>query len=371
MRILFVGDIMPGGVLPYQDRYIDNDLLDYMKGFDLRIGTLECGVGTNIAFDKKKMDTYKSIVYVRDEDMKRVEEMGFDIVSLANNHAFDLGVEGLKNAISLLDKMGIRHFGAGMNIEEAKLPVVIKNGNEEIAIFGCLFDYRVPYIFYTASNQVPGVYHTSIEEVVSYIKELKKRYSKVIVMPHWGEEHQYLQQSLFKKYAIRMLEAGADSIIGSHPHIINPVVTWGGKKCYFSLGNFLFPEKCMQVPRPMYYPSTAEECHSLKRMWTYPKSIDEPIVAVWKPKNRIGMMVEMKVSEKCNSKYRLTCLTADNVLHKYNSAIVRLRMIFWAMLMHLPGYGFVCRVYNHRYNFLRRVVDKLPAFNIPVSLGKN
>lgn len=368
MRILFVGDIMPGGVLPYQDKYIEDDLMSYIHSFDLRIGTLECGVGTSIPFDPRKMDTYKSIVYVRDEDMFRVKEMGFNIVSLANNHAFDLGVEGLKNAIFLLDKQGIQHFGAGMNLEEAKKPVVIKNGNEEIALFGCLFDYRVPYVFYKASDNEPGVYHTNIEEIVEYIRELKSKYDKVIVMPHWGEEHKYLQNNLFKGYARRMLEAGADCIIGSHPHIINPVVSWGGKKCYFSLGNFLFPEKCMQVPRPMYYPETKEEYLSLKRMWTYPKSITEPIVAVWKPKNRIGMMVEMAVNDKLKSKYHLTCLTADNVLHRCSSKIVRLRMQFWAMIMHLPKYNFVFRVYNHRFNLLRRLVDRLPAFNIPVEL---
>jgi poly-gamma-glutamate synthesis protein (capsule biosynthesis protein) len=295
-------------------------------------------------------------------------EMGFNIVSLANNHAFDLGVEGLRNAISLLDKLGIQHFGAGLNLEEAKRPVVINDGNQSIAIFGCMFDYQVPCVFYSASDTNPGVYHTNIEDVVMYVKELKDKYDKVVVMPHWGEEHRYLQRQLFRDYAKRMLSAGADCIIGSHPHIINPVVKWGGKKCYFSLGNFLFPEKCMQVPRPMYYPESEEEYKSLKRMWTYPKCIDEPIVAVWKPRNRIGMMVEMDVTDRIRSHYSLTCLTADNVLHRYSSLMVRFRMSFLSILMHLPMYRFVHRLYFHRYNLLRRFVDCLPAFNIPVKL---
>lgn len=368
MKILFVGDVMPGGVLPYQDEYIDSDLRKYMKGFDLRIGTLECGVGTDIPFDQRKMDTYKSIVYVRNSDLKKVTEMGFDIVSLANNHAFDLGIEGMKNAIKQLDALGVKHFGAGMNLDEAKKPVVIEKDGQSIAVFGCLFDYRVPYVFYSATANEPGPYHTSIKEVVSYIKELKGKYDKVFVMPHWGEEHKYLQEKLFKNYAQQMLAAGADCIIGSHPHIINPVVKFGGKECYFSLGNFLFPEKCMQVPRPMYYPETAEECHGLKRMWTYPKSIKEPIVAVWKPKNRIGMMVEMDLSKGVKTRWSLVCLTADNVLHRYSSLAIRLRMKFWAMLVHMPKYGFVRRLYNHRYNFVRRFVDRMKSFNIPVKL---
>lgn len=368
MKLLFVGDIMPGGVLPYQNKYIDKDLLDYMKCFDLRIGTLECGLGTNISFDSRKMNTYKSIVYSRDEDLNKVIEMGFNIVSLANNHAFDLGVDGLRNAIGLLDKNGIKHFGAGMNIEEAKKPVVINNGNESISIIGCLFDFRIPYIFYTATATEPGVYHTNIDEFTSYISDLKRQYDKVIVMPHWAEEHKYLQIQLFSDYAQKMIIAGADCIIGSHPHIINPVVRFRGKECYFSLGNFLFPDKCMQVPRPMYYPETVEEFRSLKRMWTYPKQISEPIVAVWKPKNRIGMMVEMNIDEKIKTRYRLTRLSADNILHQYDSIIIRLRMRFWAILVKMPKYGAIRRLYNHRYNIIRRAIDRLPAFNIPVKL---
>lgn len=368
MKLLFVGDIMPGGILPYQKHYIDEELIDYIKAYDFRIGTLECGVGTDIAFDQKKMETYKSIVYVRDEDLQRVSEMGFNVVSLANNHAFDLGVEGLRNAVTLLDELGIQHFGAGMNLEEAKRPVVIKNGNQSIAIFGCMFDYRVPHVFYTASDSTPGVYHSNIDDIVMYIKELKSRYELVIVMPHWGTEHQYLQNKLFRDYAKRMISAGADCIIGSHPHIINPVVKWKSKKCYFSLGNFLFPEKCMQVPRPMYYPKTEGEYQALKRMWTYPTSIDEPIVAVWKPRNRIGMMVEMEVTDKIKSHYSLTCLTADNVLHRYSSLMVRTRMLFWSILMHMPMYRYVHRLYCHRYNIISRIIDRLPALNIPVKL---
>lgn len=368
MKLLFAGDVMPGGVLPYQDRYIDGDLANYLKGFDFRICTLECGVGTGLPFDKKKMETIKSIVYVRDEDLCRVVEMGFNAVSLANNHAMDLGIEGLQNAISVLDKLGIRYFGAGMNLEEARRPVVLKERDRSVAVLGCMVDYDVPTVFYAAKEDAPGVYQASVGDICTYIKELKKTYDRVIVMPHWGEEHKYLQRDIFKSYARRMLAAGADCIIGSHPHIINPVVKWGGKKCFFSLGNFLFPEKCMQVPRPMFYPETVEECRSLKRVWTYPKSIEEPVVAVWKPRNRLGMMVEMDIREGVRSRYRLTRFTADNVLHHHSSLLIRFRMAFWALLLHMPHYGIVQRFYNHRYNLLSGLMDRLQTRRVPVRL---
>ena len=368
MKICFCGDIMPGGVLPYQDKYIDEQLLSYLQSFDIRVGTLECGVGTNIPFDDKKMAHTKSIVFVRNEDLYRLRKLNINVVTLANNHAFDLGEEGMDNAISQLDKLGILHCGAGHNIEEAKRPVIIEKEGKTYAIIGCMIDVPIPTIFHKATKTECGVYQVSICDLEKEIIAVKKKYDYVFVLPHWGEEHSYNPPAYCKDYAKRMINAGADAVIGSHPHVINPVFDYKDKKCYFSLGNFLFPEKCMQVPRPMFYPETKEEYYALKRMWTYPKSIDEPIVAVWKPKNRIGMMVEMEVGKKLKSRYDLTCLTADNVLHHYSSGIVRLRMKFWALLIHLPFYGIVRKMYMHRFNIFRRFMDKLPAFNIPVKL---
>lgn len=368
MNILFLGDIMPGGVLPYQDSYIEKDLLDFMRGFDLRIATLESAIGTGIPYDPIKMSKTQGIVFSRNEDMIRVKELGINIVTLANNHIGDLGLSGIENTLHICDQYGILHTGAGLNINEAKRPVIIEREGEKIAILGCMVDCERPVIFHKATENEPGIYQVPIDELLNDIRILKNQCDKLIVMPHWCEEHKYLPPAYYKEYAIKILKAGADCIIGSHPHIINPVVSFQGKKCFFSVGNFLFPDKCMQVPRPMYYPTTAEECHQLKRMWTYPKSISEPIVAVWKPKNRIGMMVEMKVKKKLSTSYRLTCLTADNILRRYDSIVVRLRMHFWALLVKMPKYGLIRRCYNSRYNIIRTAVDKLPSFNINVHL---
>lgn len=99
----------------------------------------------------------------------------------------------------------------------------------------------------------------------------------------------------------------------------------------------------------MYYTETKVEYLSLKRRWIYPKSITEPVVAVWKPKNCICMMVEMDVNDKLRRMYYLICLTADNVLYRYSSKKVRLRLFLRAMLMYLPKLGLMLRVYNHRF----------------------
>lgn len=366
-KVLFLGDIMPGGVLPYQEKYIDEELLTYLRQFDLRVGTLECGVGESLPFDEVKLADDMSVVVSRNCDLIRLKEMGINVVTLANNHAFDLGLKGLENVFIQLNMLGIKYCGAGHNIEEAKKPAVIKYKEKDIAFIGCMINPSWVRMYHVATETDYGVYQVSIDTLEKDISDAKQKYDKVIVLPHWGEEHKYTQRGKMKEYAKRILAAGADCIIGSHPHVINPVVSWNGKKCYFSLGNFLFSDMCMQVPRPMYYPASKEEFLSLKRVWMYPYRVEEPVLAVWKPKNRIGMMVEMEIGDKIRSRYRLTCLTADNVIRHYHSFLVRLRMRFWALLMHLPNYNFINRVYNNHRNFLRKAVDKLPAFNVPVN----
>ena len=77
MKLLFCGDVMPGGVLPYQKEYITSELRDFMAGFDARIGTLEAAIGTNLPFDPIKENGRQNIVYARDEDFYRVKELGF------------------------------------------------------------------------------------------------------------------------------------------------------------------------------------------------------------------------------------------------------------------------------------------------------
>ena len=86
MNLFFCVDIMPGGMLSYQDNYISPELKLFLNYFDFRIGTLESAIGTNLSYDPIKVAGRKNIIYARNEDFFRVKEMGLDVVSLANNH---------------------------------------------------------------------------------------------------------------------------------------------------------------------------------------------------------------------------------------------------------------------------------------------
>lgn len=365
MKILFCGDFVPGGILHYQESFCEKEVLEYMNSFDFRICTLECAIGTNIPNDKAKMQTTKSIIYSTNEDFHRVKTFNFNLVSLANNHITDLGKEGLINTIKILDNNGIKHFGAGLTIEEAKRPAIIEHNNLKIAFIGCLFNNYAPTIFHSASKNEFGTYQTDIDSFIIDIKLNKSRYDKVIVMPHWGEEHNYMPPIYCYDYAKRMIDAGADAIIGSHPHIVNPYLKYKGKDIYFSLGNFLFPDICLEVPRPMCYPKEYKEISEWPRIWAYPPKIDQPSVAVWKKVNRIGMVVELSFDKKNSdfvTNYSFVSLGIDNILRQYKgfcSFLLRARLTFFASFIKMPQYSFIRRIYMSRWNILRRIKRKI------------
>ncbi|MDO5316131.1 MAG: CapA family protein [bacterium] len=316
MNLFFCGDIMPGGVLPYQETYIAKDLLDYMRGFDFRIGTLETAIGTNLPFDPVKMSGRQNIIYSRNEDFFRVKDMGFDVVSLANNHIWDLGEEGLLNTIRLLDENGIQHCGAGRNAEEAERPAVIEKNGLRVAILGyCM--YGNPWLGYVelAKENKAGVNPLDIKKVIEDIKKAKQDYDKVIVLPHWGREYRYEPLKECRTMAKLMIDAGADAVLGSHPHQIQPVVNYKKRVICYSMGNFLFPDFYMYPPRPIWYPESIEEVSGIKDVVGYPYPIEEPIRQVWNSVSRYGCTISLSVDEQKAAvpSVRYVCSSEKNV----------------------------------------------------------
>ncbi len=299
MNLFFCGDIMPGGVLPYQDSYITPELKEYMAGFDYRIGTLEAAIGTGLPYDPVKMNGRANIVYARNEDFFRVKEMGLDVVSLANNHIWDLGEEGLKNTIQILKDNNIKYCGAGLDEEEASRPAVIKNNGISVAIHAyCMHgSVYVGHVEIARKNKA-GINPLDIDKVIREIKESKKKYDKVVVMPHWGREYHYDPLPECIKMAKQMVEAGADAVLGSHTHQIQPLINYKKKPICFSMGNFLFPDFYMYPPRPIWYPESISEVKGIKDVVGYPYPIEEPIRQIWNPVSRYGMVVNLSIGKE-------------------------------------------------------------------------
>ena len=315
MKLFVCGDIMPGGVLPYQPSFYTQELKEYMGGFDFRIGTLEAAFGTNYNFDPVKMRGRHNIIFARNEDFFRVVEMGFDVVSLANNHVWDLCEDGLKNTISLLNQNNIQFCGAGMDIEEASRPAIVEKDGIRVAFFAyCM--YGNPWLGYVelAGEHKAGVNPLDIDRVLEDIKKAKQEYDRVVVLPHWGREYKFEPLPECIAMAKQMIKAGADAVLGSHPHQIQPLVYFNGRPVCFSMGNFLFPDFYMYPPRPIWYPDSIEEVKDVKDVVGYPFPIEEPIRQVWNPDSRYGCTIELVFQGKgTKANIRYVCSTKDNV----------------------------------------------------------
>lgn len=167
------------------------------------------------------------------------QELELDVVSLANNHALDFGREALTDSITTLDQAGIAHIGAGENLDQARAPVIREINGIRVGILGAT--RVIPVSDWAATRLGSGMLATYDPTVLlESIRELRMQCDYVIVYVHWGierdERPQEYQRGLGKQY----LDAGADLVIGSHPHVLQGIEYYDGKPIVYSLGNFLF-----------------------------------------------------------------------------------------------------------------------------------
>lgn len=317
LKLFVCGDVMPGGVLPYQKDCVSPRLAAFLRGFDCRIGTLEAAIGTaEYPYDPVKMAGRCNIVYARDTDLARICELGFDVVSLANNHVMDLGPEGLRNTLQQLDARGILHCGAGMDAREAARPVIWEKEGLRVAIFAyCMHDG--PYLGHvvTAGGKTPGVNPLILDRAVQEIREAKKQYDRVVVLPHWGQEYRYTPVWRCVELACALIRSGADAVLGSHTHRIQPVVWHHRRPVCFSMGNFLFPDFFLQPPRPIWYPGPDVDLETIPDVVGYPYPVDSPVRSVWPAASRYGRVACLELhSSIFRMSWQHVHASRDNIL---------------------------------------------------------
>jgi poly-gamma-glutamate synthesis protein (capsule biosynthesis protein) len=160
---------------------------------------------------------------------------GISIVNCANNHTADFGVEGILETIQQLDSAGIQHMGIGRNLSEARKPVILHVNGIRIGFLG--YGGEGTFI---ASRTQPGTTSRSRWLIVEDIKRLRPRVDFIIINIHWGEELEIEPDSNQIALAHRMIEGGADLIVGHHPHVLQGIERYHGKIIAYSLGNFVF-----------------------------------------------------------------------------------------------------------------------------------
>jgi len=162
---------------------------------------------------------------------------GFDVVSLSNNHVWDFGKRALLETPGYLDKVGIKHAGTGENLDQAYTPAILDVKGTRIAFFSAtrIFNFGGPE--HEAFTYAAWI---DMERLGPAITKAKADVDLVIVAAHWGAEYQDRPADENVKLAHAMIDAGADIILGGHPHVPQGIERYNDAFIIYSLGNFAY-----------------------------------------------------------------------------------------------------------------------------------
>ncbi|HIJ81711.1 MAG TPA: CapA family protein [Desulfuromonadales bacterium] len=169
-----------------------------------------------------------------------LREAGFNLVTLANNHSMDFGGVALKETLRHLESAGIAWIGAGENLDEARKMALYTLKGKKIAFLG--YSLTQPVEFFADTDR-PGTTPGYEKLVIADVASARRQADVVIVTFHWGKEADVTVQNYQKIIARKAVDAGADVIIGHHPHILQGIERYRNSLIFYSLGNFVFASK--------------------------------------------------------------------------------------------------------------------------------
>jgi poly-gamma-glutamate synthesis protein (capsule biosynthesis protein) len=242
LKICFAGDLLlDRGVRQQINKkgadYLFSGVSKFFSGYDAVVVNLECPVTENSTPVNKKY-----IFRAEPEWLAALRKAGITHAALANNHTNDQGRNGIKDTIENLKENGIVPFGAGKNGQEAAAPALIEKGNVKAAIFNSVL---VPLENWAYLGDSYGPCQKSADELCLAVRKLKENDKRcyVIVVLHWGVEYASSPDISQVYQARKLIDSGADAVIGHHPHVSQPVEIYKGKYIFYSLGNFVFDSK--------------------------------------------------------------------------------------------------------------------------------
>ncbi|MFZ7102619.1 MAG: CapA family protein [Peptococcaceae bacterium] len=217
------------------------DAAPFLCQADLAIVNLETSVAQGGTAQKNKTYTFRAAP----ETLQGLTTAGVDIVALANNHILDYGQEGLTETLDHLNSYQIQHTGAGHNAAAAYKSVSKKINDTHFAFLS--FSMVVPP-GWQAGAGYPGIAAVhDLEKTLAAVKTAAQRADFVLVYMHWGIERQDLPNKPQQEIARALIKAGADLVVGCHPHVLQGIEFYQGVPICYSLGNFVFTNRGLQT----------------------------------------------------------------------------------------------------------------------------
>ncbi|MCL2548038.1 MAG: CapA family protein [Symbiobacteriaceae bacterium] len=202
-------------------------------------------------------------------------DAGITYVSVSNNHILDYGYEAFSDTLQYLKAQEIHFSGAGESLTAAQRPAIIEGNGLSIGFLS--YTAILPHQGWKATNYGPGVASLYDESDVLLALENIARCKEIcdilIVMPHWGIEYADHPMAAQRTLAYRLIDAGADLIIGGHPHVLQGVEFYQGKPIFYSLGNFIFLKMDDDAGRTAVFRLTIDD-QGFKSCTLYPVYIE-------------------------------------------------------------------------------------------------
>ena len=240
LHIAFTGDILLDRGVREQIAVTSADSLfspsvdSLLARCDVVVGNLECPVTT------LRRPVYKRFIF-RGEPawLDVLRRHGFTHLNLANNHSIDQGREGLLDTRRHILQAGMVPVGAGVTLREAAEPVLLSSRPRPVWL---LVSQRLPLENFPLLPFKPSVSQESLDTLCRRISTLRSQSpgACILVSLHWGTEHTLEPTLTQRRQAHRIIDAGADAIIGHHTHTFQTVETYRGRPIYYSIGNFIF-----------------------------------------------------------------------------------------------------------------------------------
>lgn len=290
LKLLFVGDIMGHDSQIESAEVVKDSLYDYFPCFEYVEPYLEAAdlaVG-NLEVTLPGAPPYKGYPQFRShEDLALTTRFsGFDMLVTANNHSNDAGLNGVLNTIQILDKYDFYHTGTFQNQEErdAYYPLIVYRGSFKLAFLNYTYDTN------GLKTRPPSIVNLIEEEQIE--KDMAEARAAqpdvIIVVMHWGNEYQRNENKDQRELAEKLVSWGADLVIGSHPHVVQPVkelkvkLADGSEKqavVAYSLGNFISGQRKahtdggmmfhVELAKDMNRNTTRVADHSYSLVWRY------------------------------------------------------------------------------------------------------
>jgi len=209
-------------------KWLTENIFEMFQNKDVVVANLEGCVTSRESLSagtKKGEKGHLSFTFNPKHTKEVLRQCNVNIVCLGNNHTFNFKERGLKLTQQFLEDVGCMHFGGPY---DRSTTVVYKK----------VKDKTIAFVVYSRFKS--GL---SVEEIGKIVIEAKSESDIVVVYAHWGKEYKVLVSEKQREAAHHLVDSGADLIIGSHPHVIQPVEIYKQKAIFYSLGNFIFDQK--------------------------------------------------------------------------------------------------------------------------------